>query len=149
MPFYADWTSERKQLVRRLWERGFTATQIAGRLDIEVTRNAIIGLVHRNRWGHGMLPKDKPRKPSPRKHATRPLPRQIPVLPEPRQPVPPEGLTFFDLREHHWRKCRNHPAIRRHPVSGRRAAAPGRICAGVGVRLGLWLWRKRPANSFY
>jgi hypothetical protein len=103
MPFYADWTSERKELVRRLWERGFTATQIAGRLDIEVTRNAVIGLVHRNRWGHGMLPKDKPRKPSPRKHATRPLPRQIPVPPEPRQPVPPGGLTFFDLREHHCR----------------------------------------------
>jgi len=100
MPFYADWTAERKALVRRLWERGFTATQIANRLDIEVTRNAVIGLVHRNRWGHGMIPKDKPRKPSPRKHATRPASRL--VLP-PRQPVPAEGLTIFDLREHHCR----------------------------------------------
>ena len=100
MPFYADWTFERRQLVRRLWERGFTATQIAARLDIIVTRNAVIGLVHRNRWGHGMEPKAKPRKPSPRKHATRPLPRQ----PTPaRQPVPPEGLTIFDLRDHHCR----------------------------------------------
>jgi hypothetical protein len=50
-----------------------------------------------------MLPKDKPRKPSPRKHTTRPLPRPAPPKPEPRQAVPPEGLTFFDLREHHCR----------------------------------------------
>jgi GcrA cell cycle regulator len=100
VPWGADWTVERKALVRRLWERGYTATQIANRLDIAVTRNAVIGLAHRNRWGHGMRQEDKPRKPSPRKHATRPLPRSAP---EPRQPVPAEGLTIFDLLDHHCR----------------------------------------------
>ena len=40
------WTEERVALLKRLWADGFSASQIAGRLG-EVTRNAVIGKVHR------------------------------------------------------------------------------------------------------
>ena len=40
------WTEERVALLRDLWAEGLSASQIAGRLG-EVTRNAVIGKVHR------------------------------------------------------------------------------------------------------
>ena len=40
------WTEERVELLRKLWAEGLSASQIAGRLG-EVTRNAVIGKVHR------------------------------------------------------------------------------------------------------
>ena len=40
------WTAERVELLRKLWAEGLSASQIAGRLG-EVTRNAVIGKVHR------------------------------------------------------------------------------------------------------
>ncbi len=40
------WTDDRIELLTRLWEEGLSASQIAGQLG-EVTRNAVIGKVHR------------------------------------------------------------------------------------------------------
>lgn len=40
------WTEERVELLKRLWAEGLSASQIAGRLG-GVTRNAVIGKVHR------------------------------------------------------------------------------------------------------
>lgn len=40
------WTDERVDLLRRLWEEGLSASQIAAQLG-GVTRNAVIGKVHR------------------------------------------------------------------------------------------------------
>lgn len=40
------WTDERVELLKKLWAEGLSASQIAGRLG-EVTRNAVIGKVHR------------------------------------------------------------------------------------------------------
>lgn len=40
------WTDERVDLLKRLWAEGLSASQIATRLG-EVTRNAVIGKVHR------------------------------------------------------------------------------------------------------
>ena len=40
------WTEERVELLKKLWSDGLSASQIAGRLG-EVTRNAVIGKVHR------------------------------------------------------------------------------------------------------
>jgi GcrA cell cycle regulator len=40
------WTEERVELLKKLWADGLSASQIAGRLG-EVTRNAVIGKVHR------------------------------------------------------------------------------------------------------
>lgn len=41
-----SWTDERVELLKKLWSEGLSASQIAGRLG-SVTRNAVIGKVHR------------------------------------------------------------------------------------------------------
>ena len=40
------WTDERIDLLKNLWEKGLTASQIAEELG-EVSRNAVIGKAHR------------------------------------------------------------------------------------------------------
>ncbi len=42
-----SWTEEREQKLRKLWEKGHTASQIAGMLGGDTTRNAVIGKAHR------------------------------------------------------------------------------------------------------
>ena len=41
------WTDERVALLKKLWMEGHSASQIAGELSGGVTRNAVIGKVHR------------------------------------------------------------------------------------------------------
>jgi len=41
-----SWTDERVELLKKLWSEGLSASQIAGQLG-GVTRNAVIGKVHR------------------------------------------------------------------------------------------------------
>lgn len=41
-----SWTDERVELLKKLWAEGLSASQIAGRIG-SVTRNAVIGKVHR------------------------------------------------------------------------------------------------------
>lgn len=41
-----SWTDERIELLRKLWSDGLSASQIAGELG-QITRNAVIGKVHR------------------------------------------------------------------------------------------------------
>jgi GcrA cell cycle regulator len=41
-----SWTDERVELLKKLWQEGLSASQIAGQLG-GVTRNAVIGKVHR------------------------------------------------------------------------------------------------------
>ncbi len=43
----AGWTEERVELLKKLWLEGLSASQIAGVLSEGVTRNAVIGKVHR------------------------------------------------------------------------------------------------------
>ncbi len=42
-----SWTEEREQKLRGLWEKGYTASQIAEMLGGDTTRNAVIGKAHR------------------------------------------------------------------------------------------------------
>jgi GcrA cell cycle regulator len=42
-----SWTDERVELLKRLWNQGLSASQIAAELAGGVTRNAVIGKVHR------------------------------------------------------------------------------------------------------
>ncbi len=41
------WTDERVELLKRLWAEGLSASQIAAQLGGGITRNAVIGKVHR------------------------------------------------------------------------------------------------------
>ncbi|WP_212525088.1 GcrA family cell cycle regulator [Actibacterium sp. MT2.3-13A] len=86
-----SWTEERVETLKKMWAEGQSASQIAKELG-GVTRNAVIGKVHRlglsNRAGGGAKPaKDKPAA-KPEAAATKPAAKAEPK-PEPApQPAP-------------------------------------------------------------
>ena len=101
-----SWTDERVELLKQLWGDGLSASQIATQLGGGVSRNAVIGKVHRlslsgraKPAASGPRPPRKPRPAAPPRlprtfvagntalkvHA-QPLPRRAPV------PVPAEEL---------------------------------------------------------
>lgn len=61
-----SWTDERVELLKKLWQDGLSASQVAGQLG-GVTRNAVIGKVHRlGLSGRAKSPSNsspRPRKP--------------------------------------------------------------------------------------
>jgi GcrA cell cycle regulator len=79
-----SWTDERVELLKKMWTEGQSASQIAKELG-GVTRNAVIGKVHRlglsNRAG-GAAPAAAPGKPEPT-----PEP-EVAAAPKPRKPEP-------------------------------------------------------------
>ena len=105
-----SWTDERVETLKKMWAEGQSASQIAKELG-GVTRNAVIGKVHRlglsNRVGPGTSAEDEgtaasatataapspaaPAKPAPapRAVAPEPAPRPAPAAPAP-QPVAAE-----------------------------------------------------------
>jgi GcrA cell cycle regulator len=74
----APWTVERVELLKKLWGDGHSASQIATKLGMGVTRNAVIGKVHRLNLSGRATP---PRSPSPRP--------QRDVTPRPSRPHTP------------------------------------------------------------
>jgi GcrA cell cycle regulator len=60
------WTEERVELLKKLWLEGLSASQIAGVLGDGVTRNAVIGKVHRLK----LSGRAKPASSAPRARAT-------------------------------------------------------------------------------
>jgi hypothetical protein len=86
-----DWTPARQDLVRTLWQLGYPTRTIAERLDVPVTRNAVVGLIHRHGWGRPMdikPPADAKLKPRPKSKF---------------KPPPPGGLKIEQLAAHHCR----------------------------------------------
>ncbi len=70
------WTEERVELLKKLWLEGFSASQIAAELGEGVTRNAVIGKVHRLK----LSARAKPATSAPARRATpRPAPRRVPT----------------------------------------------------------------------
>jgi GcrA cell cycle regulator len=70
----AGWTDERVELLKKLWMEGLSASQIAGELGEGVTRNAVIGKVHRLK----LSARAKPTNSAPRaRPAPRPAPRRV------------------------------------------------------------------------
>ncbi|GGC70557.1 GcrA family cell cycle regulator [Chelatococcus reniformis] len=107
-----DWTDERVGRLVRMWSAGFSARQIADDMG-DVTRNAVLGRVHRM----GLKSPKPPRaaaataakrkraaptataKPFPQTAHPRPFPqhpRPAPIC-EPVQPPPAGGVTIMDL----------------------------------------------------
>ncbi len=74
------WTDERIELLRRLWADGLSASQIAAQLGGGVTRNAVIGKVHRLGLSGRAKPASttaRPRRPRPATPPRAPRPMVI------------------------------------------------------------------------
>jgi GcrA cell cycle regulator len=96
----APWTDERVELLKKLWSDGLSASQIAGRLGMGVTRNAVIGKVHRlNLAGRAT----QPRNAAPRA----PREPRMPGISRPHAPSMPtagsSALKPMPRHEHHTR----------------------------------------------
>lgn len=92
-----SWTDERKERVRRMWDEGGSASEIAAVLGGGTTRNAVIGVVHRMglpgrralRPRGEVKPPEKPKRvPTP---SISPVSGQSPVRPD----VPQELVDAF------------------------------------------------------
>ncbi|MEL7090275.1 MAG: GcrA family cell cycle regulator [Pseudomonadota bacterium] len=78
-----SWTDERVELLKKMWGEGQSASQIAKELG-GVTRNAVIGKVHRlglsNRAGGGTAKAEPKAKPAPKAEAKpKPAPKAEPA----------------------------------------------------------------------
>jgi GcrA cell cycle regulator len=98
-----SWTDERVELLKKMWIEGQSASQIAKELG-GVTRNAVIGKVHRlglsNRNGaeaEGASPAPQPEVASPKADA----PKTAPVVPQPEETAeqPPAPSPVIDLEQ--------------------------------------------------
>ncbi|MFN4095988.1 MAG: GcrA family cell cycle regulator [Sphingomonas sp.] len=85
-----SWTDERIETLRKMWDSGLTATQIAEELG-GVSRNAVIGKAHRL----GLASRPSPVKanttevkPAPAPAAAAPAPKPAPATPAPRAAAP-------------------------------------------------------------
>jgi GcrA cell cycle regulator len=76
-----SWTDERVELLSRLWLEGRSASQIAAELGAGITRNAVIGKVHRL----GLAGRPKPTAPVP----ARAKPKLVPHAADERGKVEP------------------------------------------------------------
>ena len=91
-----SWTDERVETLKKMWSEGQSASQIAKELG-GVTRNAVIGKVHRlglsNRAGSSApAPEKKQAKAAaPKAKATKPSDKVIEVTVTPRKPIVPAG----------------------------------------------------------
>jgi len=147
-----SWTDERVELLRKLWQDGLSASQIAGELGNGITRNAVIGKVHRLGMSGRVKPPSaataRPRAPKP----ARP-PGMLPMRPFirgntalaaemrpmelPRQRVEEdvivplcEPVTITDLREHMCRWPLGDPTTPEFRFCGARTGDTGPYCAG-------------------
>ena len=86
------WTEERVELLKKLWSDGLSASQIAAELG-NVTRNAVIGKVHR--LGLSGRAKSAAQPAAPRNNAPRKAPARSPSHPMV-APAPTRGAIVFD-----------------------------------------------------
>ncbi len=97
-----SWTDERVETLKRMWAEGLSASQIAKDLG-GVTRNAVIGKVHRLGLSNRDAAVEAPAAPDPAPANDAPAPAAAPDLPADEPPAP-------------------QPATR--PAAARKAAAP-------------------------
>jgi GcrA cell cycle regulator len=143
-----EWTDERVEQLKKLWQEGLSASQIAKALG-GVTRNAVIGKVHRL----GLSGRAAPSQPAratfkPAVKAPRPAPAPAPVAarpalavaPPPPAPVvapePPEPFveltgtaTVLTLGAHMCKWPIGDPSRDDFSFCGRRSADEGPYCA--------------------
>ncbi len=135
------WTEDRVEILTKLWAEGLSASQIAKQLG-GVTRNAVIGKVHRL----GLSGRAKPSRPktvsksktTTRRVASKPrAPRKpAPVVQEPPAPPPVEAkplpngeyATILTIRDHMCKWPIGDPASSDFRFCGRRIKAGEPYC---------------------
>ncbi|MGA8171276.1 MAG: GcrA family cell cycle regulator [Methylocystis sp.] len=65
-----SWTEERVELLRKLWNDGLSAAQVAAELGAGITRNAVIGKIHRLGLAERAKTSNVPRPRAPRASRT-------------------------------------------------------------------------------
>ena len=65
-----SWDGERVELLRKLWQEGISASRIAAQLGAGITRNAVIGKVHRLGLAGRAKPAASSAAPRPKRVAT-------------------------------------------------------------------------------
>ena len=132
------WTDERVETLKKLWLEGLSASQIAKQLG-GVTRNAVIGKVHRL----GLSGRAAPSQPQ-RSVFRAPRPARVPVAaaPAPRRPVAqpvaptlpvirseePGSATVLTLGAHMCKWPIGDPATDNFSFCGRRSNEDGPYC---------------------
>ena len=108
-----SWTDEDVEIVKTLWQKGQSASQIAGALGKgRFTRNAVIGKIHRiGLTGRGKVPGHTsggpPRKVKLTPHFSQPKTKSAAIFktePLPKEDTPPAKLiALHELEDHHCR----------------------------------------------
>lgn len=94
-----SWSDDRIELLKQLWEKGLSASQIAEELGQGVTRNAVIGKAHRL----GLKSRPSPVKADVPKKAA---PQQ---KPKPKPAAKPQRVTLLDLSDKICKWPHGHP----------------------------------------
>lgn len=134
----AGWTEDRVGALKKLWLEGQSASQIAKALGGGVTRNAVIGKVHRLGLSGRAAPSQparttfRPTRPRPAPAAQPSAPRRIeaaqPRLAVPTPPAPPPApdlpgtATVMTLGAHMCKWPIGDPSSREFSFCGRRAS---------------------------
>jgi GcrA cell cycle regulator len=131
------WTDERVEVLKKLWLDGLSASQIAKQLG-GVTRNAVIGKVHRLGLSGRAAPSQPSRPVFKAPRAPRPTPAPAPRRVEPRvhepQPEPafypeePGSATVLTLGAHMCKWPIGDPASDSFTFCGRRSEGDGPYC---------------------
>jgi GcrA cell cycle regulator len=134
------WTDERVSTLRRLWLEGLSASQIAKQLG-GVTRNAVIGKVHRLGLSGRATPSQparpvfKPQRAArPPAPAPQPVRRAIAVAPQPQTPMPrrseePGSATVLTLGAHMCKWPIGDPSSEGFSFCGLRTGEDGPYCS--------------------
>lgn len=130
------WTDDRVETLKKLWLEGLSASQIAKQLG-GVTRNAVIGKVHRLGLSGRAAPSQPQRSvfraPRPARPAVvhAPVQRRPPPPAEPRPPVlveEPGSATVLTLGAHMCKWPIGDPATESFSFCGRRTGEDGPYC---------------------
>lgn len=138
------WTDEKVATLRKLWLEGLSAREVAGQLGGGVTRNAVIGKVHRLGLSGAGGAQAQPRRPRPKRPArparariARPSPwPPTPAAPRAARPAPeiPEGpgliTDMLALSRHVCRWPIGDPKAAGFSFCGRSVGEDGPYCAG-------------------
>ena len=143
-----SWTDERVELLRKLWLDGLSASQIAAELAHGITRNAVIGKVHRLGLS-GRVKAQAPAAPRQRTRSAAPRPAPRPSAPiargnlavafrpmEAPEPLPMEDVvipmsemvTIMELREGMCRWPVGDPTTPEFRFCGSKGASVGPYC---------------------